>query len=98
MTANGFGKVQAVSGNVQNSDRHAVFGQGSCFIGANDCYRAKRFNCRQLADERAPFQHALGAQGQCNGNHGSQTFGNGCNGHADGGLEHEADFFAANDP
>lgn len=61
-----FGQVQRMIHHIQNN-AHSVFCQRAGFIETYHRHGAKRFNCGQFTDQGILFEHALGAERQCNG-------------------------------
>ena len=74
----------------QGRDRHAVHGQGACFVRADHRGAAQSLHGRQAADDGVLRDHLLYADGQHNGHDGQQPFGNGGYGQADGRHKHLA--------
>ncbi len=63
-------QFQKMPGHVDDGDGHAVDGERAGFVGADDGDGTECFDGGQLADEGAAAQHALGAEGQRDGDHG----------------------------
>ena len=69
-------------------DLHAVLGQGSGLIGADDIDGTQRLHRRQAAHDGVHLHHAGDAQSQDDGHHGGQSLGHSGHSQGNGGDEH----------
>ena len=67
---------------------HAVLGQSTGLIGTDNGRTAQSFHCRQAADQRVLFHHALYADGKNDGYDSGKAFGNGRYSQGNGGHKH----------
>jgi hypothetical protein len=63
---------------------HAILGQGSGLVGADDGGRAQRLDRGEIADQDLAARHALCGQDQCQGQRRQQALGDQCDDDADG--------------
>ena len=76
-------------------DLHPVQGERAGLVGTDIGNRAERFHCGQTADQHVLPDHARRPQGERDGDHRRQRFGNRSDGQADRGEQQRHQRFAA---
>ncbi|MNF58306.1 hypothetical protein D3C84_398580 [compost metagenome] len=87
--------VEAADSGVDALHGHFIAGQGTGLVGADHGHCAQAFHCRQPTDDGSAVGHALHAQGQDDGQHRWQAFGDGGHRQANGGHQHLVSAIAA---